>query len=152
MVDNDRTTEQKYRTVIEKNTYFFFDQDYEEFYEGHINSLKELLLLLKNDIETQGLKREVFEKLLKEKENGLTALLALTGLSKETLKRLTTIIRVVDDPELSTLVQKEKWFVDTGRGDLGEWSDEKIISLIRNNEYFRKGLVNIFLRDQQYHF
>ncbi len=144
MEHNKRTTDQKYRTVIEKNTYYFFDQDYEESYEGYINSLKELLLLLKNNIETQGLKREVFEKLLKEKENGLTALLALTGLSKESLKRLTTIIRVVDDPELSNLVYKEKWFVDKGQDDLGEWSNEKIVSLIRDNEFFRKGLVNIF--------
>lgn len=141
---NKPTTEQKYRTVIEKNTYYFFDQNYEQKYEGYINSLKELLLLLKHNIETQGLKREVFEQLLKDKENGLTALLALTGLSKESLKRLTTIIRVVDDPELSKLVHKEKWFHEKVREDLGEWSNDKIVSLIRDDDFFRKGIVNLF--------
>jgi hypothetical protein len=83
MENNKPTIDTKYRTVIDKNTYFYFNQDYEEKYEGYINSLKELLLTLKNNIETQGLKKEVFEEFLTEKENGLRALLALTGFSNE---------------------------------------------------------------------
>jgi len=102
------TTDLKFKTVINKNTFYFFNPAFEEKYEGYLNSLKEILLILKNEIETKGLKKEFFESLLIEKENGLRALLALTGFSNETLKRLTTIIRVVNDPELSKLVYKDK--------------------------------------------
>ena len=144
MEHNKPTTDMKYRTVIDKNTYYYFSLDHEEQYEGYINSLKELLLTLKNNIETQGLKKEVFEQFLAEKENGLRALLALTGLSNESLKRLTTMIRVVDDPELCRLVYKDKWVINKDRDNLAEWSDDKITKLIRTNEFFRRGLINLF--------
>src|SRR5437016_13485265 len=85
-----RTTDEKFNTVIQKNTYYFFNSIFEEKYEGYISSIKETLLVLKNRIETEGLKKEIFEELLYNKENGLRALLALTGFSNEYLKRLTT--------------------------------------------------------------
>lgn len=138
------TTDSKFKTVIDKNTFYFFNPAFEEKYEGYLNSLKETLLILKNEIETKGLKKELFETLLTEKENGLRALLALTGFSNETLKRLTTIIRVVNDSELSELVHKEKWFQDENINDLKEWSDAQISKFIRENEFFRKGIINIF--------
>ncbi|HQL52927.1 MAG: DpnII family type II restriction endonuclease [Patescibacteria group bacterium] len=138
------TTELKFKTVIKKNTFYFFNPAFEEKYEGYLNSLKEMLLILKNNIETQGLKKEFFEQLLIEKENGLRALLALTGFSNETLKRLTTIIRVVNDPELSKLVYKDKWFRDEDINNLKEWSDGQIAKFIKENEFFRKGILNIF--------
>lgn len=138
------TTELKFRTVIDKNTFYFFNPVFEEKYEGYLNSLKETLLMLKNEIETKGLKKELFETLLIEKENGLRALLALTGFSNETLKRLTTIIRVVNDPELSKLVFKDKWFRDENINNLSEWSDGQIDKSIKENEFFRKGIINIF--------
>jgi len=97
-----------------------------------------------NKVETEGLKKEIFELLLKEKENGLRALLALTGFSNEYLKRLTTIIRIVDDAELNTLVFKEKWYDEKNPDNIQEWSDSTILKKIQTNEYFRKGLVNIF--------
>lgn len=82
-----KSVEDKFTTVIQKNTFYFFNQKFEESYEGYINSLKETLLIVKNKVETEGLKKEIFEWLLKEKENGLRALLALTGFSNEYLKR-----------------------------------------------------------------
>ena len=136
--------DQKFKTIIDKNTFYFFNPDFEESYEGYLTSLKEILLILKNDIETKGLKKEFFENLLLEKENGLRALLALTGFSNETLKRLITIIRVVSDPELSKLVYKNKWPNDENICSLKEWSDTKITSLIKQNIFFRKGIINIF--------
>jgi len=139
-----KTTENKFQTVIRKNTFYFFDPKFEEQYEGYINSLKETLLNVKNRIETEGLKREIFEELISEKENGLRALLALSGFSNEYLKRLTTIIRIVDYPELNKLVYKEKWYNETDPHNIQEWSDNKILSLIKNNGYFRKGIVNLF--------
>ena len=139
-----KSVEDKFRTVIQKNTFYFFNQKFEENYEGYINSLKETLLIVKNKVETEGLKKGMFEWLLKEKENGLRALLALTGFSNEYLKRLTTILRIVDNPELNTLVFKDKWHSEKNPDNIQEWSDGTILKKIQSNEYFRKGLVNIF--------
>lgn len=139
-----KSTEEKFQTVIQKNTFYFFDKVFEEKYEGHINSIKETLLILKNKIETEGLKKEIFEWLIKEKENGLRALLALTGFSNEYLKRLITVIRIVDNAELSKLVYKDKWCNQDCSDNVNEWSDSTILRLIKTNQNFRKGLVNIF--------
>ncbi len=139
-----KTTENKFQTVISKNTFYFFNPKFEESYEGYINSLKETLLNVKNRVETEGLKKEIFEELISEKENGLRALLALSGFSNEYLKRLTTIIRIVDYTELNKLVNKEKWFAEKSQDNIKEWSDSTILKLIKENEYFRKGIVNIF--------
>jgi hypothetical protein len=139
-----KSTEDKFQTVIQKNTFFFFNSNFEESYESYITSLKETLLVVKNRLETEGLKKEIFEWLLKEKENGLRALLALTGFSNEYLKRLTTIIRIVDDTELNKLVYKDKWCKKDNSDAVTEWSDSVIEKLLRTNEYFRKGIINIF--------
>ena len=139
-----KTVEDKFQTVIEKNTFYFFNRQFEEKYEGYLNSLKETLLVLKNDIENNGLKKAFFEDLLAEKEIGLRALLALTGFSNEYLKRLTTMIRVVGDKELSDLVLKDHWCEDDTPDNVNEWSDSKIEKMIKTNNYFRKGLVNVF--------
>ncbi len=141
-----KTTEEKFHTVIERNTFYFFNREFEERYEAYLNSIKGTLLVLKNDIENNGLQRIFFENLIAKKENGLRALLSLTGFSNEYLKRLTTIIRVVNDEELNKLVFKEKWFEDKDKSVDGikEWSDSKISKMIKENEFFRKGLVNLF--------
>jgi hypothetical protein len=139
-----KTTEEKFRTVIKKNTFYFFNPHFEEEYEGHLNSILETLLVLKNEIETNGLKKEVFHRLLAEKENGLTALLALTGFSNESLKRLITLIRVVDNRSLAKLSLKEQWHRPDESDDIKEWSDATIARQIRENEHFRTGMVNIF--------
>jgi len=138
------STEQKFNTVISKNTFYFFNPVFEEKYEGYLNSIKETLLVLKNEIENEGLKKEQFERLIAKKEIGLKALLALTGFSNEYLKRLITVIRVVDDMELAKLVFKDKWCGKKSTEEIREWSDEKIQKTIDSNEYFRKGIVNIF--------
>ena len=135
--------EEKYRIVIEKNTFYFYDREFEETYEGYLNSLKEVLLVLKNRIDTEGLKKEIFVNIIRNKENGLRALLALTGFSNEYFKRLITFIRVVDDPELSELVFKGKWAKPV-KGEISEWGDSQIAKLIKKNEYFAKGIVNLF--------
>lgn len=139
-----KSIQEKIDVVIQRNTFYFYNKKFEETYEGYINSLKETLLVLKNKIQTEGLKKEIFEDLIAKKENGLRALLALTGFSNEYLKRLTTIIRVVNTPELNEIVYKEYWPKEKDASDVKEWSDEKISGLIMENEYFRKGIVNIF--------
>ena len=139
-----KSTENKFQTVIQKNTFYFFNSKFEEGYEGYINSLKETLLNVKNKIETEGLKKEIFEDLISKKENGLRALLALSGFSNEYLKRITTIIRIVDYPELNKLIYKDKWYNETNSDNIKEWSDKTILNLIKKNQYFKKGLVNLF--------
>ncbi|GBR72498.1 hypothetical protein NO1_0018 [Candidatus Termititenax aidoneus] len=137
--------EQKYKTVIDKNTFYFYNPVFQEKYESYINSLKEILLVLKNQVETQGLKKDIFENLLATKENGLRALLALTGFANESLKRLITVVRVSNNKELSKLLYTNKWTNSHEKNnDLKEWGDNKIINLLKENPYFRKGIVNLF--------
>jgi hypothetical protein len=101
------TTESKFKLVISKNTFYLYDRDFEEKYEGYISSIKELLLVLRNKVSTEGLKKDFFVELIRDKKNGLRALLALTGISNEYLKRLITLIRVIDDEELNKLTLKK---------------------------------------------
>lgn len=141
------TTELKFKRVIEKNTFYLYDRDFEERYEGYISSIKETLLVLRNRIATEGLKKEFFVELIQNKKNGLRALLALTGISNEYLKRLITLIRVIDDEELNKLTLKDKWQETTEKDSesgISEWGDSKIANLIKNNKYFAEGIVNIF--------
>lgn len=107
-------------------------------------TLKESLLLLKNDVETKGLSREVFVEFLADKENGLDALLALTGFSNESLKRLITLIRVADNPKLSKLTLKEKWCPKEDLENIKEWSTGTVTRLLKKNISFRRGIVNLF--------
>jgi hypothetical protein len=138
------TVEKKFKTVINKNTFYFYNPVFEEKYESYINSINEVLLVLKNKIDTNGLKKEFFEELLLNKENGLRSLLALTGFSNENLKRLITVVRVADNKELSKSLFKNKWCKKESIKDVNEWSDSTITNLIKNNLYFRKAIVSLF--------
>lgn len=139
-----KNSDKKFKTVIEKNTFYFYNPIFQEKYESYINSLNETLLVLKNKIEIEGLKKEFFENLLEEKENGLRALLALTGFANESLKRLLTVMRVVDNKELNKLLFKEMWIKKQNEVDIKEWGDTKIDKLLKENPYFRKGIINLF--------
>lgn len=142
-----KSAQEKFDTVITKNTFYFYNRRFEEEYEGYINSVKETLLVLRSQIHNTGLRKELLEELIYKKENGLKALLALTGFSNESLKRLITFIRIIDDPELEDLAFKEKWITKAekdGVERIKEWTDDRIQKEIKENIYFRKGLVNIF--------
>ena len=139
-----KTVEEKFRTIIEKNTFYFFDKQFAESYEGYLITLKESLLLLKNEIETNGLRKDIFVDFLNDKESGLDALLALTGFSIESLKRLITLIRVADNAQLSKLTLKEQWCPKEKLESIKEWSTDTVKRKIKNDETFRKGLVNLF--------
>ncbi|MCX7999400.1 MAG: hypothetical protein N3A69_10700 [Leptospiraceae bacterium] len=52
--------EEKFKTVIEKNTFYFFNPDFQEKYESYINSIKQTLLVVKNQVDVKGLKKEIF--------------------------------------------------------------------------------------------
>lgn len=133
----------KYQTVIDRNTFYFSNPEFQQKYDGYINSLKETLLLLKSQIETQGLKKDIFEELLENNDNGLRALLALTGFTNESLKRLITIFRVVKDKQIEKILYVSKW-TEKEKEEIREWSDSKITNLIKKSSFFRKALVNLF--------
>lgn len=140
---------EKCARVFEKNTYYFFDPKEQDAHEGHIHALREILTRLKAKVEScrdeEGKKR-VFDDMLAEREHGLRALLALTGFSNESLRRIVTLARIRDDGEFDRMVNKGEWL---GPGDKfgangSEWGDAKIAGLIRKNPAFRRGVVNLF--------
>jgi hypothetical protein len=139
-----RTNEEKFKTVLQKNTFYFFNPEFEQRYEVQkLNALNNLLQLVQVKVQQEGVRKEFFEELLL-RPNGLKALLALNGFSNESLKRLTTFLRIVDDESLDMLTLKAQWLTPEVRADVKEWSDSAIEKLVAQNQYFRKGLINLF--------
>ena len=128
-----RSIDDKVNTVITQNTFWFHNRAFEEEYEAHINALKETLLVLRNQVQNQGLTKELLDDLISEKPNGLKVLLALTGLSNEYFKRLITFIRVVDDRELSKISYRDLWMeeAELDGEKITEWQDLKIITIVK---------------------
>lgn len=140
------TADDFYQRVLEKNTFYYFDESVEEKYDaGHISALTTILLNLRESVTRGGVQRSYFDEVL-TKENGLTAILALNGLSLENLKRLTTVARAANDPSLNELLCRSNWNVrDTGNPhDISEWGSKRIAKLARTDRAFRAGLVNLF--------
>jgi len=137
-----KSTQEKFNLVLEKNTFYFHNEIFEEQNEGFITSINQLLLLLKQKIETEGFRKEVFVSHIRENEYGLMSLLTLVGFSKESLLRLITFVRVVNDESLNRLVNRKYWNDNSGFDK--EWSEKKIISMVQNNEKFAEGLINLF--------
>lgn len=135
--------DEKFDTVISKNTFYFYNEEFEEYHEGHISSIAQNIFLLKNRIEREGLKESVLLEHVTEVEDGLDAILTVTGLSKESLQRLVTFIRATDDKTLSNLVNKNSWPSEDFKS---EWGLDKIKSIIKTNEKFAEGIINLFFR------
>jgi hypothetical protein len=137
------SVDEKFNTVISKNTFYFYNEEFEEYHEGHISSIAQNIFLLKNRIERNGLKESVLFEHITEVEDGLDAILTITGFSKESLQRLVTFIRVSDDKTLSSLVNKDFWPNEDFKT---EWGLVKIKSIIKTNKKFAEGIVNLFFR------
>ena len=137
------TTDEKFNAIISQNTFYFYNPKYEEYYEGHISSIAQNIFLLKNRIKTQGLSENVLFQHITEVENGLDAILTITGFSKESLQRLVTFIRISDDKSLSKLTNKSSWSIKDFKT---EWNLDKIKSLIKSNKDFAEGVVNLFFK------
>ncbi|MFA7691177.1 MAG: DpnII family type II restriction endonuclease, partial [Methanofastidiosum sp.] len=120
-----------------------YNKEFEEYYEGHISSIAQNIFLLKNRIERNGLKESVLLEHITEVEDGLDAILTVTGFSKESLQRLVTFIRATDDKTLSSLVNKDSWPSEDFKT---EWSLDKIKSIVKTNRKFAEGIVNLFFR------
>ena len=143
-----RSLNAKFNTVISKNTFYFYNEEFEEYYEGHISSIAQNVFLLKNKIEREGLKESTLVNHIIEVENGIDAILTITGFSKESLQRLVTFIRVVEDKTLYSLVNKEYWPQEDyqEKEDFQEWNLDKIKSLIKSNRKFAEGIINLFFK------
>ena len=135
--------DEKFDTVISKNTFYFYNEEFEEYHEGHISSIAQNIFLLKNRIERDGLKESVLFEHITTVEDGLDAILTVTGFSKESLQRLVTFIRATDDKTLSNLVNKNSWPSEDFKT---EWGLDKIKSIVKTNEKFAEGIVNLFFR------
>ncbi|MDI6787826.1 MAG: DpnII family type II restriction endonuclease [Planctomycetota bacterium] len=137
------STDDKFNTVITQNTFYFQNTRFEEEYEGHISSLAQNLFLLKNKVEQDGLKESVLLEHILNVEDGLEALLTITGFSKESLLRLVTFIRVNEDKRLSDLVNKSAWPQEEFTN---EWTLDKIKNIVKTNPQFADGLINLFFK------
>ena len=135
--------DEKFDTVISKNTFYFYNEEFEEYYEGYISSIAQNIFLLKNRIEREGLTESVLVEHITNVEDALDAILTITGFSKESLQRLVTFIRVIDDKSVSDLVNKDFWPKEEFKT---EWSLEKIKSIVKTNKKFAEGIVNLFFR------
>jgi hypothetical protein len=140
--------DEKFDTVISKNTFYFYNEEFEEYHEGHISSIAQNIFLLKNRIERDGLKESVLFEHITTVEDGLDAILTVTGFSKESLQRLVTFIRATDDKILSNLVNKNSWPSEDFKT---EWGLDKIKSIVKTNEKFAEGIVNLFFRGATVH-
>lgn len=134
---------EKFDTVISKNTFYFYNKEFEEYYEGHISSIAQNIFLLRNKIEIEGLKESVLLDHITNVEDGLDAILIVLGFSKESLQRLVTFIRVTDDRTLSALVNKDAWPNEDFKT---EWGLDKIKSIIKTNKMFGEGIINLFFK------
>lgn len=136
----------KFKIVLERNTFFFYNDKFEESFEGYISSISNLLLLLKDKIEqvkTNEQRKKIVVDFIRQNPDGLSALLALLGLSRESLLRLITFIRVVDERTIRKLVNFSKWNIKEGEFK-SELREDYIVSLVKNNESVAIGLVNLF--------
>jgi len=134
--------EESFNRIIEKNTYFFHDHNFENISESHIAILKNLLSQLKDTIDEKGLSVRTISEWLITDKNSLQALLTLTGISRETFLRLVSFVRIKDDPDVNILVNREHWPPENE--EFTEWNEDKLTELLFSNEKFREGIVSLF--------
>lgn len=139
--------EQKLKTVVECNTFFFKpSQEVEEADEKSVAVLVDSLLNLRQKVAVHGCKEEIFIEHLQSDPSGLDCLLAITGFSAESLKRLLTFAKVVEDPSLDAILCRDLWkeFEPSH-----EWSLDGIKVLLRQNKPFAEGIVKLFFKGKQ---
>ena len=136
-----------YQKVIEKNTFYYFNQDFEERYGAEqIGSLRGLLynlfLAVKSD---RAIQKGHVDKLLQQ-HNGLRAMLALNGFANEQLNRVITLARVINDDSLDELLNRKNWNIkeNLNADHVSEWGTSKIEREVRRDPAFRAGIVNLF--------
>lgn len=135
--------EEKFNIVLERNTFFFSNEKFEEGWEAYISSIANLLLLLKGELDAKKSieeKKRVVVDFIVGKQDGFSAVLALSGISEEFMLRLVMFIRTIDEKDLNKLVNKDS-FPQTPLDR--EWSKNYLFKLVRKNRSVAEGLVNL---------
>ncbi len=138
------TDRQKINVVLKKNTFFFNYAEVEEKWEAKISAITKLLLLLKNELDgvkTINEKKQIVTNLICDKQDGFSAVLALSSISEEFMLRLITFIRNIEDRDLDKLVNKGS-FPKTPKEK--EWNKKYLFKAVRTNKGLTDGLVNLF--------
>jgi len=141
-----QSDEQKFQTVIQKNTFFSRSSEVEEEDEASVTALVQSVLNLRRRVELEGCREEIFLEYLRYNPRGLEAILTLTGLSLETLRRVLTIVQDVKPPDLRALLLADEWRLTEG---VREWSLERIQRQAQDDPKFAEGLMNLFFRGGQ---
>ena len=138
--------DQLFQRVLEKNTFFFSTDVFEEEHEDErIPKLTSLLLELLKQVGDGGITKEFVDELL-QREMGLDAILALNGLSFEQYKRIITFARADSDHNLDRLLNRSDWGITDSpeRIRVIEWGDNTYRRNVQKNAAFRAGTVNLF--------
>lgn len=137
------SNKQKLDIILQRNTFFFRSEDFEEKSEASISSLTNLLLLLERELKSKSTiddKKRVVLDILKKKHDGLSALLILTSVSEEFLLRLITFARTAKDKELNSLVNLDSF---SGTSLDTEISKANLFKAVKNNPDFAMSIVNL---------
>lgn len=143
MAPSALTDKGKTELVLKRNTFFFNYHAFEEKWEAYTSSITNLLLLLKNELEGKNAiqeKKQIVTDFVRKKQDGLSAVLALSSISEEFMLRLITFIRNIDDSDLNNLVNRNS-FPQTPSEK--EWSKKYLFKAVRNNKSLAEGIVNL---------
>lgn len=134
----------KIEHVLKKNTFWWFNSQFEEHYQGNaITPLTTLLHNFKLKVLQTGLRKQDIDDLLQHKL-GLDALLALNGFSFEQLKRVITFSRIVKSPDLDNLLKCKLWAKQGNDKDLvTEWTTDSLKRRVIDDSAFRAGITNL---------
>lgn len=98
-------------------------------------------------MDNEGVRKELFVDFIQQRDQALKALLILTGLSRESLLRLITFVRVVDDSRLGYALSRADW---SDEAFDREWTEKHIIKLSQTNRAFAECLVTLFFEGATY--
>ncbi len=139
-----RDAESKRQTVLQENTFYFYDPHFEDTYEVQlVDSLRTRLHNLETQIRINGFSKSIFDNLLQQ-PSGIDTLLTLNGLSFEQLKRIFTYARIVQESTLDALLRREQWLVKDNSQEIIEWNSDLLRKYIVRDAALREGIINLF--------
>ena len=139
--------EEKFQTVIEKNTFFKTNVEFYRQYEvDTIDALKQKLLELHSRIKNSGSEKEELVKFMQEYDDGLKCVLILLGISDEFFQRLIHASRIVNKPKLNELLNLDEWDKKVFDEAPVEWSIKQMTKMARENAKVADGIANIIFQ------
>ena len=140
------TNDEKFNTAIEKNTLFLPNHTESQILED--NEIKPAIKLIETLFEKAEKKKlqkkditEFLQIEISKQVTGLHVILAVTGFSFEKLKRIVTVCRLRKFDNLNKIMNASDWVDEKYER---EWSYNKILKLVKENQKFTEGLSNFF--------